>query len=270
MVVGVTLLRSLRSKPFLGALDTAEKKLVAAVSDPLRDVLLEAQQRIGFEMPRSDIFHPEQSFPQQTAPSQATRTQPAEAAEGQVVQLFLQGVFNRRAVILHYRSPYRGADEYPTIDPLGVFWDREYWYLVGKEAGQTTAPRLWRADRVIEIRSQALASENFPEFDVHDYLGRNWLGVAMQRWAQEAPVQIRLTQRQANRLQQDWYFRHAQFAPLPDGKMLMSFGESNPETVLELLRWLGPGAELLQPRQWRALIKRQLSEALALYSRDND
>lgn len=266
LVVGLTLLRSLRSKPFAVAMDTAEKKLMAAVSDQLRGVLLEAQQRIGFEMPRTDIFHPERLFSQDTPAAQ----QPTEAADGQVVQIFLQGIFNRRVVALHYRSPYRRKDEYPILDPLGVFWDREYWYLVGKEPGQTTAPRLWRADRVIEIRPHTLESQSLADFDVHEYLGRNWLESAMQRWVQEAPVQIRLTQRQAERLRQDWYFRHAQFEPLADGAMLMSFGESNPDIVLELLRWLGPGAELIQPAQWRGVIRRQLRELLALYSDDID
>jgi predicted DNA-binding transcriptional regulator YafY len=262
LVVGLTFLRSLRSKPFAAAMDTAEKKLLAAVSDQLRGVLLEAQQRIGFEMPRADIFHPERVFPHDIPGIQP----PAEATDGQVVQHFLQGIFTRRAVALHYRSPYRGKDEYPILDPLGVFWDREYWYLVGKEAGKTTAPHIWRADRVLAIQPYSQESESLADFDVHAYLGRAWLGSAMQRWVQEAPVQIRLAQRQAARLQQDWYFRHAQFEPLADGKMLMSFGESNPDTVLELLRWLGPGAELVQPTQWRSLIKRHLQELLALYS----
>lgn len=266
LVVGLTLLRSLRSKPFAVAMDTAEKKLLAAVSDQLRGVLLEAQQRIGFEMPRADIFHPERLFPQDTSAAR----QPTDAPDGQVVQIFLQGIFNRRAVALHYRSPYRRKDEYPILDPLGVFWDREYWYLVGKETGETAAPRLWRADRVIEIRSHPLESQSLADFDVRAYLGRNWLGAAMRRWVQEAPVQIRLTQDQAARLQQDWYFRHAQFEQLPNGDILMSFGESNPNTVLELLRWLGPGAELMQPRQWRGLIQRQLQELLALYGEDGD
>jgi len=31
----------------------------------------------------------------------------------------------------------------------------------------------------------------------------------MQRWAEEAPVKIRLTRQQADRLRQDWYYRQA-------------------------------------------------------------
>jgi predicted DNA-binding transcriptional regulator YafY len=61
LVVGLTLLQAMRSRPFAQALDTAEKKLVAAVPDNLRELILEARQRIGFEMPESDIFHPERS-----------------------------------------------------------------------------------------------------------------------------------------------------------------------------------------------------------------
>jgi len=56
---------------------------------------------------------------------------------------------------------------------------------------------------------------------------------------------------QAERLQQDWYYRHAHFEPITEEQVVMTFGEQNPTIVLELLRWLGPGAELLEPHAWR-------------------
>lgn len=269
LVVGLTLLQAMRSRPFALALDTAEKKLVAAVSDQLRDVLLEARQRIGFEMPQNDIFHAEPALPQpQAAYSTLPAQPPVEVAEDQVVQVFLQGVFTRKAVALHYRSPYRAEATRQIVDPLGVLWDREYWYLVGRKAGNMQDARLWRADRVIEIRPQAQTVQAEQDFDIRAYLGRNWLGAAMRRWAEEAPVKIRLTQQQAERLRQDWYYRQAVFEPLSETETLVTFGADDSEAVLELLRWLGPGAELLEPRQWRVLMKEQLTQMLARYGED--
>jgi predicted DNA-binding transcriptional regulator YafY len=78
-------------------------------------------------------------------------------------------------------------------------------------------------------------------------------------------VKIRLTTAQAERLQQDWYYRHACFEPLADNEVLMTFGECDPAIVLELLRWLGAGAELLEPREWRKMIKTELQEMLKAY-----
>ena len=46
----------------------------------------------------------------------------------------------------------------------------------------------------------------------------------------------------------------------------MTFGEQNPTVVLELLRWLGPGAELIEPHTWRERMRVELSQMLAYYT----
>jgi predicted DNA-binding transcriptional regulator YafY len=84
----------------------------------------------------------------------------------------------------------------------------------------------------------------------------------------EAPVKIQLTPAQAERLQQDWYYRHARFDQIAEDRVLMIFGEDNYEVVLELLRWLGPGAELLEPQKWRRLLRDELHQMLATYRAD--
>jgi predicted DNA-binding transcriptional regulator YafY len=267
LVVGLSLLRAMRSRPFAQALDTAEKKLGAAVSDQLREVLLESQQRIGFEMPQSDIYHAEPTpSRQQALPGTLSAQPPLEAAEDQVVQVFLQGIFTRKAVSLLYRSPYRAEATHQLVAPLGVLWDREYWYLVGKRTNEAEDAQFWRADRVVEIRPQMQVVQPEQGFDIRAYLGRNWLETAMRRWAEEAPVKICLTGQQAARLRQDWYYQHAVFEPLSEAQTLMTFGADDQEVVLELLRWLGPGSELIEPGQWRGLMKEQLAQMLALYS----
>jgi predicted DNA-binding transcriptional regulator YafY len=260
LVAGLTLLQAMRSHPFAAALDTAEKKLVAAVSDHLRTVLREARLRIGFEMPESDIFHPEPA-------ADGTTVEPlAGMAEDQVVQTFLEGVFNRKTVELHYRSPYRNEATQQIIDPLGLLWDRGYWYLAGRRAGDQPDVWLWRADRVIRIRLQTQTAPIEPKFDIRPYLGRQWLGSAMQRWAEETPVKIRLTHKQAERLRRDWYYRQAEFEAVSEQETLLTIGADDPEVVLELLRWLGPGSELLEPEAWRVLMREQLAYLLTRYS----
>ena len=85
----------------------------------------------------------------------------------------------------------------------------------------------------------------------------------MVDWSQESPVRVRLTRKQADRLRHDWYYRHASYEDLSDGQVLLTFGEDDRETVLELLRWLGPGAELLAPEEWRATLRKELRSMLA-------
>jgi predicted DNA-binding transcriptional regulator YafY len=176
----------------------------------------------------------------------------------------------QRKVALHYRSPYRDAASHSRVNPLGLLWDRDRWYLVGRRAGEKGETRLWRADRVLAIAPRAKAVEADVKFDVAALLGRKWLGQAMQKWIQETPVTLRLARRQAERLKQDWYYQHARFEDLPGGQVLMTYGESNLDYVLELLRWLGPEAELIEPRAWRADVRDNLARMLACYNQPDD
>ena len=88
----------------------------------------------------------------------------------------------------------------------------------------------------------------------------------MEQWQQNAPVVIRLTRPQSERLQRDWYYQHARFEEGVDNQLTMTFGEENRAVVFELLRWLGPGTELLEPKAWREQIKEELQQMLSVYN----
>jgi predicted DNA-binding transcriptional regulator YafY len=261
LLLGLASLRRLRAKPFAAELGTAEHKLLAAVPDPLRETLTKAGRLIGFEETPTDMFlHPELE-------AQELAAETRMMTEDSVITVFLQSLLEKRAVTLHYRSPYNPEASNLAIIPRGLLWDRDRWYLVGPKVGGKDEARLWRADRVLAIKPDKPLpdSDSGTDFDISTLLGRQWLSKAMSRWAGEAPVKIRLTPAQAERLKRDWYYGHARYEALPDGNALMTFGEGRREFVFELLRWLGPGAELVEPQAWRNELKRELEEMLAVY-----
>jgi predicted DNA-binding transcriptional regulator YafY len=259
LVLGLSLLRNLRASPFAAERETGAQKLLAAMPDHLRAVLAEAQKVIGFERTAGDVFH---TAPTNTRPDSAANA--AEPAERMAVDVFLQAILERKAVVLNYRSPYRAGPEHVWLTPCGLLWDRDLWYLVGRRVERDTV-QLWRADRVLEIRSSSVSAGGDAEFDVRTLLDRSWLQAAVEQWCQEAPVVIRLVRAQAERLKLDWYYRHARYEDLSDDQVLMTFGQDDQEIVRELLRWLGPGAELLAPVEWRAALQAELAEMLAVY-----
>jgi hypothetical protein len=122
---------------------------------------------------------------------------------------------------------------------------------------------------VTEIRPTGQTMATQTGFDIREYLGRKWLRDALQTWMDEAPVKIRLTRRQADRLRQDWYYRQAVFEPMSETETLLTIGSDDVEAVLELLRWLGVGAQLVEPAGWRGLMKAQLTQMLASYAEDD-
>ncbi len=267
LLLGLTLQRSLRATPFPAEIALAEKKLLAALPDNLRSLLAKAEKLVGFEQTPHDIFHPE---PAQQEPAELASLTPEEAIlhQSAIISSFFQAVLDGNLALLHYASPYRMHTSETLVEPLGLLWDRDHWYLAGKPVEQTQQLALWRADRVVQLKARTPITTTRHNFDVRELLGRNWLRSAMEGWRERYPVKIRLTHAQATRLQQDWYYRYAQFEPINETHAIMTFGEQDPAVVMELLRWLGPEAVLIEPAAWRASIREELQHMLAAYSSD--
>lgn len=261
LLTGLALLGRLRVKPFATELATSAQKLLAVVPPgPLHDILSQAHKMIGFETIPEDVFHPESSFPAKVTPSSTQYS-----SEGQTLTVFLQSLFDQRMVQIDYHSPYNGEPVTQEVIPGGILWDRDHWYLVGQSPYGAEGPRLWRVDRVNTLIPLAQPITTPPTFAIERVLDRRWLTKAMSNWANLAPVIIRMTQRQAERLKHDWYYGHAQYEPLAGDEVLMTFGESNRAFVFELLRWLGPGAELIEPQKWRSAFAEDLRAMLVRY-----
>ena len=258
LVLGVAILRTLRTLPFAGELDTAEGKLLSALPGQVRTVLARARELIGFEHVAEDTFHRERP--------------PVEATiESEAVDGFLRAIVEMTTLRLGYASPYREGPERLDVVPLGLLWDRDRWYLVGRVAGDEQE-RLFRADRVTGLEPLAHLDAS-PGFDVRALLGRGWLGAAMRRWVEETPqpVRIRVTPEQAARLRRDWYYQHALYEEGGEGArggsagLTLRFADSDRQGVFDLVRWLGPGAELLEPAAWRDALRRELEELARAY-----
>ena len=259
-LMGLAVVKSLRAPPYAVALDSAERKLVAALPSKLRPALAETARLIGVEPPATDAFHPEMTA------AQPPDIDAALKAEGRAIETFLDAVLDGTLVRLTYATPYRdgGVPEAIEAAPLGVLWDRGRWYLLGRRS-TGGSERMWRADRVAGIEPSMATVAPDTGFDVRSKLGRRWLTQAMEQWAGSNPVRLRVTAAQADRLRGDWYFRHAAYRPGAAGTVYMTYGENDPAKVFELVRWLGPGAELLEPAAWRQQLGAELAGMSAVY-----
>ena len=264
LLLGAIILRTLRAVPFQEDVDTATQKLLAAVPDQLRVTLARLGRIVGTELPPADIFHAEPDEP--TVAGNTRR-------DGIIVTHFLQAILDGNDVRLVYQSPYREDAMAVNARPLGLFWDRGRWYLATSDPQQPAKQRLWRADRVADISARVGntgssvvtddgRSREALGFDIAELLGHAWLKTAMGVWRERAPVRLRITPEQARRLQLDWYYRFAQYEATGEGAVTMTVGERDPELVLPLVRWLGPGAELLSPASWRGALRAQLETML--------
>jgi len=257
LLLGLILMRRLRVMPFPKEADFAERKLLAALPQDIRETMERASRFIGFERVPVDLLHPEEGDPQAARGGEDSAAR--GRAESAVVGSFLRALLARSRVTLTYHSPYREKEEPREVEPLGLIWDRDRWYLVGKPSGEGARTRQWRAALAPGRSMPPLDSD----FDASELLERKWLRGAMEGWLSTSPAaRIAMTGEQAERLRRDWFYGNARFEA-SGGRIVMSYGESRLESVLALVRWLGPGAELLEPLEWRPLVAASLRRMLA-------
>ncbi len=252
LLVALTLARGLQTTPLKGDLEAAEAKLLAALPKAAREMLARGPSIVGIERPPDDIFH---------------GRRPAERPDEHqsAVDAFLEGILTQRRVEMIHRNPYRPSERVHEIEPHGLLWDRDLWYLVGRslEAGEI---RMWRADRVLSITVTGMAFRPLSGFDVRTLLGRQWLERAMRTWENEkAASRIRMSAEAATKLRRDWYYRHAAYFENGDGRVVMSIPDTDPDTVLPLVRWLGAGAEILEPASLREQLRSELEAIRLVY-----
>lgn len=254
LLVALALMRGLRATPLVRDLDSAEAKLLAALPRSAREILANGIRFVGIERAPDDIFHGEPAAPE-TSDQQAA------------VDAFLQGILTQRRVELKHRNTYRGSERLHEIEPFGLLWDRNLWYLVGRSlaSGDT---RMWRADRVVSITVTGMGFRPTAGFDIRTLLNRQWLERAMRSWDQDGEgTLIRLSAEAAETLRRDWYYRHACFSPDGD-TVVMTIPDNDAETVLPLVRWLGRKAEILAPEQLRDSLKDELDAIRSIYDPD--
>jgi predicted DNA-binding transcriptional regulator YafY len=69
----------------------------------------------------------------------------------------------------------------------------------------------------------------------------------------------------ASRLRRDWYYRHAAYLEGDDGQVVMSIPDTDPRTILPLVRWLGEEAEILEPLVLRDKLRSELDAIRLAY-----
>jgi len=246
LLVALALVRGLKATPLVADLDTAEKKLLAALPKAARELLINGARLVGVEAPPPDVFHVQ--LPP-AGPGDSSR-----AVDG-----FLEGLIAGRRVRFLHESATRRTPREHEVEPAGLLYDRDYWYLVGRSVEHDEV-RLWRADRVSTIAVTGFAYRADPKFSVETLLGRAWLDQAMRRWEAEGErARVRITAAQAEVLGRDWYFRHAAVAADGNGGLVLTLPNADRGIVLPLVRWLGRGAELIDPAELRAELAAELA-----------
>ena len=252
LLAAMALVRSSRTVPLADDLTSAEKKLLASLPKSVHGLLKEADRIVGIEPIPPDIFHA------------GTKAEPSEDWQ-RALDGFMAGILDSKRVRFDHVNPSRATAKSHDVEPYGVMFDRDLWYLAGR-CVDTQTVKVYRADRVRDLEISGFFFRPDKDFSIKTLLGGAWLSQAMRRWEQEEEIaKILITARQAKKLSADWYYRHAVFTPAGDGRILVSIPSTDRARILPLVRWLGPGAELISPEGLRLDLADELAGLAALY-----
>jgi len=252
LLAAMALVRSSRTVPLAAELDAAEKKLLASLPKSVHGLLKDADRIVGIEPIPADIFH------------SGTRAEPT-ADWQKALDGFMAGILEGKRVRFDHVNPVRKTVKAHDVEPFGVMFDRDLWYLAGR-CVDTDLLKVYRADRVRDLEISGMFFRPDKTFSIQSLLGGAWLSNAMRRWEQEEAIaEILITPAQAKKLSADWYYRHAVFTPASDGRVLISIPSTERARILPLVRWLGPGAELVGPHHLRQELAAELENLAALY-----
>ncbi len=254
LLCAMALVSSSRTVPLAADLASAEKKLLASLPKSVHGLLKDAERIVGIEPIPADIFH------------SGTKAEPTQdwqtALDG-----FMAGILDGKRVRFEHFNPSRQTVKAHDVEPRGIMFDRDLWYLAGR-CVDTDLLKVYRADRVRDLEVSGLFFRPDKNFSIQSLLGGAWLSDAMRRWEQEEKIaKILITARQARKLSADWYYRHAVFTPAGDGRVQVSVPSTDRARILPLVRWLGPGAELVGPEDLRREFAGELNAMAALYAK---
>lgn len=255
LLSAMALTRSSRTVPLADDLNSAQKKLLASLPKSVHGLLKDAERIVGIEPIPADIFH------------SGTKAE-ANADWQKALDGFMAGILDGKRVRFEHCNPVRQTVKPHEVEPYGIMFDRDLWYLAGR-CVDTNVVKVYRADRVRNLEVSGLFFRPDKTFSIQSLLGGAWLSNAMRRWEQEEEIaRILITANQARKLSADWYYRHAVFTPTDDGRVLVSIPSTERARILPLVRWLGPGAELIEPADLRKEIAEELAELAGLYATD--
>uniref|UniRef100_UPI003D0E5DB4 helix-turn-helix transcriptional regulator n=1 Tax=Roseibium sp. TaxID=1936156 RepID=UPI003D0E5DB4 len=161
LLAAMALVRSSRTVPLAGDLASAEKKLLASLPKSVHGLLKEADRIVGIEPIPPDIFH------------SGTKAEPTEdwqtALDG-----FMAGILDSKRVRFDHVNPARRTVKAHDVEPYGVMFDRDLWYLAGR-CVDTDLLKVYRADRVRNLEISGLFFRPDRNFSIQNLLGGAWL-----------------------------------------------------------------------------------------------
>lgn len=229
LLLGLRALRRSGVAPYDAALDSAERKLLAALG---------ADARAAEQLAEGTIMAGE------------------SGPTAEHLRALLLAVRERKAVRIVYASASSGRAESRGLEPYGIVHHAGAWYVVGRcqKRGDT---RTFRVDRIVQLEPTDESFAVPPDFDLEAYR-RERLYVPS---ADATTVRVRFDAVGAARVGAAW--PAGEVRELPGGGAEIAIDCEGLEWVLGWVLGFGPHAEIVAPEEARAAMRDRLRQMLS-------
>ena len=168
----------------------------------------------------------------------------------------------RKVIRIAYRR-LAGRVQSRTVHPQHLVYGPRGLYLLGLDEGRDDALRTFRVDRMQEVTVLGRDARREEDFDADELFAGSPGIVAPEH--EPRCVRIRLRGEAVVRQLRENPWHDSQEVEACPGGAILSMQLTSTRELETLVLALGPGAELLEPQELRASVRRRLSLALARY-----
>lgn len=175
----------------------------------------------------------------------------------ELIDLMMQGIEERRAMFITYRS--QQATEPVTYDiyPYGITYHRGSLYLIG-HSPQRNAIRHWKVDRIEGASLEELRFERPADFDLSRHFAKSF---GVFQGDGNAHVKVRFSPAVARYVQESNWHASQKLTKEKDGGVLAEFDLDGTEEIMRWILSFGKNAVVLEPEE---LIQEISKEAIAM------
>ncbi|UPK42790.1 helix-turn-helix transcriptional regulator [Paenibacillus pabuli] len=191
---------------------------------------------------------------------------PAYREEGKYPNLLIpviEAILDQQTIRTQYHTLTKNEITVRDIDPYYLIPRDQRFYLIGYCHLQKKV-RLFRISRFLDV-IQTNTRFVMGDFSITQFMKNTW---SIDRGDQLIHFKVRFTEKVAPYIKEEEMFVRPRMTDLPDGGLLFEVTLNSSREFLKWLYQFGPEAEVLEPREYRKEIRKQLIEWMKHYEED--
>ncbi|SEK73076.1 YafY family protein [Paenibacillus sp. OK003] len=175
----------------------------------------------------------------------------------------IEAILDQQTIRTQYHTLAKNEITVRDIDPYYLIPRDQRFYLIGY-CHLLKKVRLFRISRFLDV-IQTSTHFVMGDFNIKQFMKNTW---SIDRGDKLIHFKVRFTEKVAPYIKEEEMFVRPRMTDMPDGGLLFEVTLNSSREFLKWLYQFGPEAEILEPREYRKEIRKQLIEWMKHYEED--